>query len=292
MDAVTTSGVATGRSAEVSKIEAFRTGCADQALAVASGVTPDNAGVYARLVDAILVATGINRVGDFYNLEPMRLRRLLTVCRESGAGEPEPNPDAGWYLPLMAPNIKGERFAWLDPSTIYINAGSFHALVDDLIAPFDPSEIDVVAGFDAMGFVLGSAIATRMGKGLLSIRKAGKVPVETDVVDFVNYSARTQQMEMRKPAFAPGTRVLLVDQWVETGGTMDAGIRLVERQGGIVAGIATVCIEETAGGAVYHDRYRCSTAVIPGSAHQEQCNRKTMDHFSDFDPTCYFPEIP
>ena len=292
MDAVTTSGVATGRSAEVSKIEAFRTGCADRALAVASGVTPDNAGAYAGLVDAILVATGINRTGDFYNIEPMRLRRLLTVCRESGAGEPEPNPDAGWYLPLMAPNIKGERFAWLDPSTIYINAGSFHALVDDLIAPFDPCEIDVVAGFDAMGFVLGSAIATRMGKGFLSIRKAGKVPVETDVVDFVNYSARTQQMEMRKPAFAPGTRVLLVDQWVETGGTMDAGIRLVERQGGIVAGIATVCIEETAGGAVYHDRYRCSTAVIPGSAEQEQCNRKTMDHFADFDPTCYFPEIP
>ena len=292
MDAVTTSGVATGRSAEVSKIEAFRNGCADQALAVASGVTPDNAGAYAGLVDAILVATGINRAGDFYNIEPMRLRRLLTACREAGAGEPEPNPDAGWYLPLMAPNVKGERFAWLDPSTIYINASAFHALVDDLIAPFDPPGIDVVAGIDAMGFVLGSAIATRMGKGFLTIRRAGKVPVETDVVDFVNYSARTQQMEMRKPAFVRGTRVLLVDQWVETGGTMDAGIRLVERQGGIVAGIATVCIEETAGGAVYHDRYLCSTAVIPGTAEQDQCNRKTMDHFADFDPTCYFPEVP
>ena len=119
------------------------------------------------------------------------------------------------------------------------------------MAPFDPSVIDVVAGFDAMGFVLGSAIATRLGKGFLTIRKAGKVPVETDVVDFVNYSRRTRQMEMRKPAFAPGTRVLLVDQWVETGGTMDAGIRLVERQGGVVAGIATVCIEENDGGAVY-----------------------------------------
>ena len=192
----------------------------------------------------------------------------------------------------MAPNVKGERFAWLDPSTIYINAAAFHALVDDLVAPFDSSEIDVVAAFDAMGFVLGSAIATRLGKGFLTIRKAGKVPVETDVVDFVNYSARTQQMEMRKPAFAPGTRVLLVDQWVETGGTMDAGIRLVERQGGVVAGIATVCIEETAGGAGYRDRYRCSTAVIPGTAEQDQCNRKTMDHFADFDPACYFPETP
>ena len=92
---------------------------------------------------------------------------------------------------------------------------------------------------------------------------------------------------MRKPAFAHGTRVLLVDQWVETGGTMDAGIRLVERQGGVIAGIATVCIEEKDGGAVYRGRYRCSTAVIPGTAEQEQCNRKTMDHFADFDPACY-----
>ena len=118
------------------------------------------------------------------------------------------------------------------------------------------------------------------------------IPVETDVVDFVNYSRRTQQMEMRKPAFAPGTRVLLVDQWVETGGTMDAGIRLVERQGGVVAGIATVCIEENDGGAVYRGRYRCSTAVIPGTSVQIQCNRKTMDHFAGFDPACYFPETP
>ena len=292
MDAVTTSGVATGRSAEVSKIAAFRKGCADRALAVASGVTPDNVGAYAGLVDAILVATGINRAGDFYNIEPMRLRRLLSACREAGAGEPEFDPAPAWYLPLMAPNVKGERFAWLDPSTMYISASPFHALVDDLIAPFDPSDIDVVAGFDAMGFVLGSAIATRMGKGFLTIRKAGKVPVETDMVDFVNYSARTQQMEMRKPAFVPGTRVLLVDQWVETGGTMDAGIRLVERQGGVVAGIATVCIEETAGGAAFRDRYRCSTAVLPGTAAQDQCNRKTMDHFAGFNPASYFPETP
>jgi len=81
MDAVTTSGVAIGRSAELSKIRAFRNGCADRALAIASGVTPENAGAYAGLVDAILVATGINRSGDFYNIEPVRLRQLLAACR-------------------------------------------------------------------------------------------------------------------------------------------------------------------------------------------------------------------
>ena len=73
---------------------------------------------------------------------------------------------------------------------------------------------------------------------------------------------------------------------------MDAGIRLVERQGGVVAGIATVCIEENEGAAAYRGRYRCATAVIPGTAEQDQCNRKTMDHFAGFDPARCFPEIP
>ena len=53
-----------------------------------------------------------------------------------------------------------------------------------------------------------------------------------------------------------------------------------------------MCIEENEGGAAYRGRYRCSTAVIPGSAEQDQCNRKTMDHFAGFDPARYFPEIP
>ena len=174
MDAVTTSGAATGRSAKVSKIEAFRAGCADQALAVASGVTPDNAASYAGLVDAVLVATGINRTGNFYDIEPMRLRRLLAVCREAGAGEPEPDPAAGWYLPFMAPNVKGDRFACWIRRSIYINARAFHALVDDLIAPFDPSGIDVVAGFDAMGFVLGSANRDSSRQGISDHTQGGE----------------------------------------------------------------------------------------------------------------------
>ena len=293
MDAVTTSGVATGRSAEVSKIEAFRTGCADQPLAVASGVTPDNAGAYAGLVDAILVATGINRAGDFYNIEPVRLRRLLAVCRDAGAGAREPHPDAGWYLPLMAPNVKGERFAWLDPSTIYINAAAFHALVDDLVAPFDSSDIDVVAGFDAMGFVLGSAIATRLGKGFLTIRKAGKVPVATDVVDFVNYSARTQQMEMRNPAFAPGTRVLLssISGW-------RPGARWMRGSGSSSARAGSLRASRPCASRRRRQEPRSGTATgarppsCPGPWRRISATERRWIHFAGFDPACYFPETP
>ena len=297
MDVVTTSGVATGRAADRAKIAAFRRGCGDAPLALASGVTPDNAGDYAADVDAMLVATGINRSGDFYEIDPEGLRRLLAVTRAAGAkreGDGAParpeSPRERAYLAAMAPNVKGETFAWLDPSTLYVNAGIFRSVVDDLAAPFDPADIDVVAGFDAMGFVLGSAIAARLGKGFLTLRKAGKLPVESDTVQFVNYSGRTQQMEMRTPAFRPGTRVLLVDQWVETGGTMDAGVRLVEGQGGVVAGIATVCIEESERTRLFRERYRCSTSVPPGSEWQRQCNAQWLDSFGDFDPTVYFPD--
>ena len=85
MDVVTTSGIATGHEAEDGKIADFRAGLGDAPLALASGVTPLNAARYGRDVDCFLVATGINRDGDFYNIDPARLDALLTVTREMGA---------------------------------------------------------------------------------------------------------------------------------------------------------------------------------------------------------------
>ena len=85
MDVVTTSGIATGHEAELNKITDFRSGVGDQALALASGITPDNAESYAD-VDAFLVATGINVEGDFYNIEPRRLARLMKITRTLGGG--------------------------------------------------------------------------------------------------------------------------------------------------------------------------------------------------------------
>ncbi len=81
MDVVTTSGIATGQAADLSKISTFRQSCGEHAIAIASGVTPDNVHNYARGVDAILVATGINHKGDFYNADPVRLRELMTNVR-------------------------------------------------------------------------------------------------------------------------------------------------------------------------------------------------------------------
>jgi len=197
--------------------------------------------------------------------------------------------DDRWYINIMAPNTKGDKFAWLDPTSIYINADAFNDLLDDLCADLEGIAFDVVAGLDAMGFVLASALAARRGVGFLPIRKAGKLCVDTDAVSFGNYSGRTQDMEMRLPAFAPGDRILVVDQWVETGGTMDGAIRLIERQKGVVAGLVAIAIEDNARTQGNRAAYPCISAVVPGSKWQTDCNNQTLSSFDTYQAQSAYP---
>ncbi len=81
MDVVVTSGVATGHAADVGKVDIFRDHCADTALGLASGITPENAAHYAEAVDLFMVATGINFEGDFYNIDPDRLKHLMDLAQ-------------------------------------------------------------------------------------------------------------------------------------------------------------------------------------------------------------------
>ncbi len=196
-----------------------------------------------------------------------------------------------WYLDIMSPNTKGEKFAWLDPTSIYINGDAFHDLLNDLVLDLKNVKCDVVAGLDAMGFVLGTALATRLNVGFLPIRKAGKLCVDTDSVTFTNYSGRTQDMEVRTPAFLSGTRVLLVDQWIETGGTMDGAIRLVKRQEGIVAGLVAIAMESNDKTDEYRECFPCITAVRPNTELQTQCDRQSLDSFKAYKPEMAFPKL-
>ena len=86
MDVVTTSGVATGHEADLNKTQTFRRAIGDHAMALASGITPDNAAQYAD-VDCFMVATGINEPGNFYNIHPERLAALMQITRRLGQGE-------------------------------------------------------------------------------------------------------------------------------------------------------------------------------------------------------------
>jgi len=197
--------------------------------------------------------------------------------------------DDRWYFSLMAPNTKGDKFAWLDPTSIYINGKAYHDLLDDLVADLNKDDIDVVAGLDAMGFVLAAGIAARIGKGFLPIRKSGKLCVDTDSASMTNYSGQTQSMEMRLPAFAPGTRVLLVDQWVETGGTMYGAVQLVEQQKGTVAGMVAIVMEENENTKSYRDLYKVVTAIQPGTEWQRQANAQYLESFKTYKPEMAFP---
>jgi len=106
--------------------------------------------------------------------------------------------------------------------------------------------IDAVVAIDALGFILGTAIAERLGVGLVPVRKEGKLPVPTERVEFVDYSGQRKALEMRPDALKPGMSVLIVDEWVETGAQVKAAIALVERLGAHVRGIATIWMDRNA----------------------------------------------
>jgi adenine phosphoribosyltransferase len=108
-------------------------------------------------------------------------------------------------------------------------------------------------------------------------------------VSFTNYSGKTQDMEMRQPAFAKGTRVLLADQWIQTGGTMEAAIQLVERQGGTVAGLVTIAMETCEATDDFARRFPVATAVVPGSRWQTECNAQNLSSFSSYRAERTFP---
>lgn len=85
MDVITTSGVATGQEADLGKIETFRAAIGDRPMALASGISPENARAYAD-VDCFMVATGINEAGNFYDIDPARLADLMSITRSLSKG--------------------------------------------------------------------------------------------------------------------------------------------------------------------------------------------------------------
>uniref|UniRef100_A0A669P5G3 adenine phosphoribosyltransferase n=1 Tax=Phasianus colchicus TaxID=9054 RepID=A0A669P5G3_PHACC len=120
----------------------------------------------------------------------------------------------------------GRGGLWGYSAPPYLSPQGLKDCVTDLLQPFQGDPIDLVAGIDAMGFILGAAVAATLHKGFLAIRKAG--PWGGHSYSGVTMGAGIQLCP------SPGMRILLVDQWVETGGTMRAAIQLVERQGGVV----------------------------------------------------------
>jgi len=106
-------------------------------------------------------------------------------------------------------------------------------VVERMAEPFANEGVQMVAGTEARGFILAPAVALRLGAGFVPIRKAGKLPWETYQTTYeLEYG--TDTLEMHRDAIAPGTRVLMVDDLLATGGTMEACCQMVEKAGGEV----------------------------------------------------------
>lgn len=112
----------------------------------------------------------------------------------------------------------------------------FPRLIDDLAGFFKEQKIDKVLGIDARGFLLAAPVAYVLKKGIVIVRKKGKLPYKTIVTEHdLEYGKGT--MEIHIDAVAKGERVLIVDDVLATGGTAEAAIKLVEQLGGKVAGL-------------------------------------------------------
>ena len=146
------------------------------------------------------------------------------------------------YLDLIDTATQGLRN---DVTPLFGNYQAFSDLVDDLVGMCATFAFDCVAGIDALGFILGTAIAMRSQRGFVPIRKGGKLPVEPDQASFIDYTGQTKSLEIRRDALQPGSRVLLVDEWVETGAQVSAAVELLERQGATIAAIATINVDDS-----------------------------------------------
>jgi adenine phosphoribosyltransferase len=158
------------------------------------------------------------------------------------------------YLRLINTDTPGSR---CDVTPLFADPEAFKVLVEDLAQPFQGQAIDRVAGIDALGFILGTAVALRLGKGFVPIRKGGKLPVQVEQAEFVDYTGERKVLEMRQGSVQPGERILLVDDWIETSAQVQAAESLIERQDGRVAGITAINIDDNPDSRVLLAKYPC-----------------------------------
>ena len=134
-----------------------------------------------------------------------------------------------------------------DITTLLGDARAFRRTVDELVQPYAGTKIDKVAGIEARGFILAGAAAHQLSAGFVPLRKKGKLPHKTVMASYqLEYGV--DELHMHEDAVRPGERVLLVDDLIATGGTAEAGVKLLRGGGAeIVAACFIVDLPELGG---------------------------------------------
>lgn len=137
------------------------------------------------------------------------------------------------------PDFPKPGIMFRDITTIMSDPDGLKQAIDGLIAALDGIDFDLVLGSESRGFIFGTPVAYALHKGFILVRKKGKLPRETISESYdLEYGSAT--LEMHKDAIKPGQRVVIIDDLIATGGTTEAIVKMVEREGGVVVKIAFV----------------------------------------------------
>jgi len=147
-----------------------------------------------------------------------------------------------------------------DISPILKNPAALSHVVDEFAKKFHANDVDIFAGIESRGFPLACALSLRYNKGMIMIRKQGKLPGATIKRSYsIEYGKAT--MEMQKNAVNKNQRVLICDDLLATGGTAKAAAELIELVGGRVAGFAFIVELSDLNGVKKIEKYRCESLV-------------------------------
>ena len=137
------------------------------------------------------------------------------------------------------PDFPKAGILFYDVTTLLRDPEGFRLAIDSMSTPFMGAGIDLVVGIESRGFILGSAVADRIGAGFVPVRKLGKLPSATVRASYaLEYG--TDSLEMHRDAVTAGQRVLIVDDLLATGGTANAAVQLVKELGGEVVGVSVL----------------------------------------------------
>jgi adenine phosphoribosyltransferase len=140
-------------------------------------------------------------------------------------------------LVRTVPDFPKPGILFYDITTLLKDRAGFAKMIDAMAAHYIEQKIDLVLGIEARGFIFGPALAYRLNAGFVPVRKPRKLPAPVARVTYdLEYGSDT--LEIHMDAIQPGQRVVLVDDLLATGGTMEATIKLVKELGGEIAGLA------------------------------------------------------
>ena len=135
------------------------------------------------------------------------------------------------------PDFPKPGILFYDITTLLKNAEGLKTTIERLAAPYAGAKIEAVIGIESRGFILGAAVAERLGAGFIPVRKPGKLPSKS-IRETYALEYGTDALEMHVDAIGRGERVLIVDDVLATGGTAAAAVQLVKKVGGELHGLA------------------------------------------------------